>query len=144
MGMLSSKQQRLAAGDFPPPPTPTRRKGVDKSQPGDAPLQPIPEDAPLLSTTQEINCMDSDSESMDHEDTLLSEESDSEDMREFDAEAEERFNQRLDIWFAEYAPKLFELNQSKWLIKKAKADAKAGSSKSASRQPPPAKKRKTS
>lgn len=141
MGMLSSKAEKIAALQaMPPAPPPVRRRGIDKSQPGDAPLLPIPEEPPLsLQATQEIDCVD-ESESMDDE-PLLNSESDSEDCAEFDAECEERFNQRLDAWFAEYAPKLFELNQTKWNNKQAKK-SKAESSKSDSRSGPPTKKRK--
>lgn len=142
MGMLTSKADRIAAASsLPQPPAPVRRRGVDKSQPGDAPLLPIPEEPPLsLQATQEIDCMD-ESESMDDE-PLLDSDTDSEEAAEFDAECEERFNQRLDAWFAEYAPKLFELNQTKWNNKQAKKSAKTESSKSDSRSAPPTKKRK--
>lgn len=143
MGMLSSKQQKLLAGDVPSPAPPLRRRGVDKSQPGDAPLQPLPEELPLsLQATQEIDILEDTEE--ESEGAIISDSEDSEDQREFDAEAEERFNARLDAWFADYAPKLFELNQSKWLTKQAKKANKPESSKSGSRQAPPTKKRKVS
>lgn len=144
MGMLSTKQQRLAAGDIPLPAPPVRRRGVDKSQPGDAPLQPVPEEPPLsLQATQEIDLLDDEPVDED-EATFYSSEEDSENEREFDAECEELFNAKLDAWFAEYAPKLFELNQTKWNNKQAKKEKKPESSKSVPRTAPPTKKRKIS
>ena len=145
--MLTSKQQKLLTGDLPVPAPPLRRRGVDKSQPGDAPLQAIPEEPPLsLQATQEINLMDDDEsmEASDESDVEATIMDDSEDEREFEAECEEKFNARLDDWFANYAPKLFELNQTKWNNKQAKKAQKPELSKSGTRTPPPTKKRKHS
>lgn len=129
MGMLGSKAARLSTNDFPAPPaTPVRRKGVDKSQPGD-PIQEISIDSTQPQTVEMIMSQDSDSDT----EPLLNE---SEDSEEFDAEMDARFDARLDAWFADYAPKLFELNQNKWLTRQAKKEKSLKTSQPTSSQPP--------
>lgn len=108
-----------------------RRRGIDKSggvpTPGitdlldscDAPTQPL-DDLSQMTTIME-----------EDEPLLDEEESDSLD-EAFNAQAEEIFQDKLDSWFADYAPKLFDLAVAKFLSKKAKAErneSKAESSK---------------
>lgn len=138
---MGSKMTRLASGDFPAPPaTPTRRRGVDKSQPGDL------EKSQDIAQTQEIDLLEEEyalrsiETSMD-DDALVSDTEDSE--GELDAILEDKFDAKLENWFLNVAPKLFDLHQTKWNNTQARKALKAELSKtSAPASQPPRKKRK--
>lgn len=131
-----SKAQKIALAAAAATPS-VRRRGVDKAK---LAKQQSETD---ISSTQEWPIelpMDHDSNDVDYEDegdgatTTLDEE------EEFNAHAEELFMDKLDRWFAEYGPKLYDLGLSKHLSKMEKKKSKEESSETSRRS---AKKRKS-
>jgi len=140
-----SKAQRIAALEkesaAKPAESPFRRKGVDKSRIASN-LMPtkvldlVEEDIPAT------QLMDEDGDFVEESPLLDDEESDDVD-DEFNEQAEEIFLGKTDAWFAEYAPKLFALEMSKFLTKQAKKEQKQ-TEESSSTKRRPSKRRKTS
>lgn len=137
--MRTSKAQALmdlaASGvdiKIPPPSAGIRRSGVDKSR-----IKAIfsESEKEIQDSQQTQELMDAPIMDLDNK------ESDTSDTDDFNAEAEEIFVDKLDTWFAEYAPKLFDLAVSKYLAKKEKNALKGKEDSKTLR--PPTKKRKT-
>lgn len=128
---MNTKAKLIAAATKPV----IRRKVLENWPPGSAPEDKAPpgwapEETPL-DQTQEIVC---DDEPLMDED----EESDGT-LEEFNARAEELFMDKLDRWFAEFGPKLYDLGLSKHLNRMEKKKSKEESSETSHR---PHKKRR--
>lgn len=113
--MQLSKAQQIAMEAAPHT---QRRSGIDKARLAAAARQTLASIDEDLASTQLIEC--SQEQPMDDE-PLLDEDSDDE---EFNAHAEEIFLCKLDDWFAEYAPKLFDLAFAKNFAKAQKKQTK--------------------
>lgn len=108
-----------------------RRRGVDKSK-----IPDESQDVEVVEQTQEIindwtdqrNIMDEDFAAEDEDEGFAQTE------EEFNDVAEELFLEKLDRWFADYAPKLFDLGLAKHLSKLEKKKDK-GESSGTSRRP---------
>jgi len=149
--MLSRKQQQLASMGMlssVPPVNPQRRAGVDKAKVAKS-LNPIlcddkDED---LAATQLIDVSQTqdwtDQREIMAEDSLLDEASSEEDDEAFNAQAEEIFLDKLDTWFAEYAPKLFDLAFAKNFAKQVKKNQKQKEESSETSRRPATKKKRT-
>lgn len=107
-----------------------RRRGVDKSK-----IPDESQDVEVVEQTQEI-CDWTDQRNIMDEDFAVEDEDEgfAQTEEEFNAEAEEIFLEKLDQWFADYAPKLFDLGLAKHLSKLEKKKEK-GESSGTSRRP---------
>lgn len=127
-----NKAQKIAAATI------QKRAGIDKAkiaaQLDPESTQPTQELVPSDWTNMIPQLMEED-KSTEEDEPLLDEDDD----EAFNAQAEELFLEKLDSWFAEYAPKLFDLALAKYLVKKEKRETKADPS--ATSRPP--KKRRT-
>jgi len=150
--MQSRKAQQIAAmglSAFQAAPNPTQRKGVDKAKVAKSlgPLFEEAEEDDNLSATQLIELPQTqdwtDQRDVMAEDPILDEDESDEDDEEFNAHAEEIFLDKLDTWFAEYAPKLFDLAFAKNFAKHVKKNAKQTEESSATSRRPTKKKRTT-
>lgn len=127
MNLSKTQKIALASNDTP------RRRGIDKSK-----LEAtIVEEC---SPTQELPMDDdyNDADFVEDEDDGATNTLDEEE--EFNAHAEELFLDKLDRWFAEFGPKLYDLGLSKHLSKMEKKKLKEESSETSRRS---SKKRKS-
>lgn len=122
--MRRANKAELIAKAAATQPTP-RRRGVDKAKlAGDSgpPISIFEDESQVidLSSTQVV------------EDTPIMDESEEDDSADeaFNAEAEEIFLDKLDSWFADYAPKLFDLGLAKFLSKQEKRKKKSDTEES--------------
>jgi len=132
--MNLTKAQKLALA----PPTGTSRRGLDKSKLAESTvLEELPQ-------TQEYPMDDDWTDQRKMMDASLEEDEDDGVTdtleEEFNAHAEELFLDKLDRWFAEFGPKLYDLGLSKHLSKMEKKKLKEESSETSRRS---AKKRKS-
>lgn len=117
-----------------------RRSGVDKSKLASSVPRII--DCTMDDDLNQSQTLDLQSTQLVEDEEPLLEDDDDSAEEAFNAEAEEIFLEKLDAWFADYAPKLFDLGLAKFLSKQNKQKKKSDDESSETSRRRPAKKRR--